>query len=253
MFALINLFKRIFQLKLMEKYQENFVRILAKSGALRFDRGLKLNDGRDTPYFLDIGKTLIGHWMKEIGDAYAIMIHEKIENDGLEVNTLYGPSYEGIPVSILTATSLENYGMDVSCVFDRKEEKMHGEKGIFVGDFPKNANIYIVDDVLTSAQTKINALEKIVSYAEKNGRDDISVTGVGIAFDREQVNPEGNNPFEEFRDKTGILIDSIVCAKEAIDFLNSSRYPLMINGKMEKMPLNIYHDFLDYMSQEGLK
>ena len=54
-------------------------------------------------------------------------------------------------------------GRDVGYLFDRKEEKKHGDGGSFVGKVPTNEDIIVfVDDVITSASTKITGMEKVL-------------------------------------------------------------------------------------------
>ena len=242
----------------MEDYQKKFVRLLADSGALFFEDGLKLKDERPTPYLVNIGNiSNNAYFARELGNAYARMIYNEIEK-GLEITTLFGPAYKGIPISTNTQRSLlDNYEINLGVVFDRKKEKTHGEgskeRNLFVGNFPKYAKIYIVDDVLTSAKTKLDILEKIVAYSEEHKREDISIVGLGVGLDRQQINLEERNSVEEFTEKTGIIIDSIIGAREAIDFLHVSRRPLMIDGKMQKMSPNIYKNFQEYMNKYGVK
>ena len=52
---------------------------------------------------------------------------------------------------------------DSGYIFDRKEEKKHGDGGSFVGKVPTNEDIIVfVDDVITSASTKITGMEKVL-------------------------------------------------------------------------------------------
>lgn len=240
------------------KYQEEFVMFLANSGALFFKEGLKLKDGRPTPYFLNTGKISHGSSTIRLAEAYAGMIDGQIR-DGLEINTLFGPAYKGIPLVTSIAMKLfrKNHDLDLPYVFDRKEEKTHGEgserASLFVGNFPENARVYLVDDVLTSAKTKLKALDKIRTYSESEGRTDIAVVGVGIAFDRQQNNLEGANAIRNFTERTGVPVSSIVGAREAMKFLFESEWPLMINNSRKPMPLEIYKSFQEYMEEYGSK
>ena len=166
----------------MESYQEDFACLLASSGALFFKEDLILKDGRPTPYFVNMGN-MNGDalHMQELGDAYANMVLEQMDR-GLKVNTLFGPAYKGISIANHTQRSLLRNGINLGVVHDRKEAKTHGEGSgggsSFVGEFREGSNIFLVDDVMTSARTKYEALEMINNYASEEGID-LSLVGVG--------------------------------------------------------------------------
>ncbi len=258
------------QLIFMEDCQRNFAKFAADSGMLSFEQGLFLKDGRPTPYFFNSGKAnKKASAMQELAGAYAAMINQRIE-DGLEVNTLFGPAYKGIPLVTATALALlQNHGIDLEFVSDRKEEKDHGERGAFLGEFPPDALVYMVDDVMTSGGTKYGSIDKIKSL----GRNDIRVVGLGIAFDREQVGPvydgaksedlpnrervilgaRGGNAIEDFVQETGIQVNSIVGVRAAIDFLFDSQHLLEIDKVMQPMDSGTYGDFQKYMGEYGTR
>ena len=119
-------------------------------------------------------------------------------------------------------------------VYDRKETKDHGEGGSFIGDFPENADVYLIDDVITSAQTKEDSLKKIMDYSNKDKRN-ICVVGCGIAFNRQQKNLAGEDAIESFTERTGVSVDSIVGARKSIKHLFELGYPLIINGARQRM------------------
>jgi len=51
----------------MEEYKKRLSLALAETGALFFDKGLVLKDGRPTPYFVNIGKFNTGRLLLELG------------------------------------------------------------------------------------------------------------------------------------------------------------------------------------------
>ena len=186
----------------MEDYPERFSEFLADSGALFFKDGLKLKDGRPTPYFVNLGNVINNASnLKRLSDAYASRIKKRIDK-GLRITTLFGPAYKGIPLAIGVSLSLLEQGVNLGVVYDRKETKDHGEGGAFIGDFPENADVYLIDDVITSAQTKEDSLKKIMDYSNKDKRN-ICVVGCGIAFNRQQKNLAGEDAIESFTQRTG--------------------------------------------------
>lgn len=51
----------------MEDYKKRLAKILAETGALFFDKGLVLKDGRPTPYFVNFGMFRTGRLSMELG------------------------------------------------------------------------------------------------------------------------------------------------------------------------------------------
>ena len=207
----------------MEKYQEEFANILATNNILFFDDGLQLKDGRPTPYFVNIGvfgeKASLSAIM---GKYYAAMIKEQMDK-GLKVDIIFGPSYKGSAIALATALAMyEQYDIDLGATYDRKEEKTHGEgsaaKNVLVGaKLFDNCNIFMVDDVASSAATKYEAIDKLQDVAKGEGIS-INIVGLGLAVDREQTtalygNPDdlstvklgvkGTNALKEFAEKQG--------------------------------------------------
>src|SRR3989339_838498 len=213
----------------MEEYQKKFAKFLANSGALFFADNLTLKDGRPTPYFVNIGnvaqKTSL---RKELAQAYASMIERNI-NEGMLIDIVFGPSYKA---------------------------------SLFVGaKFFDGCNIYMVDDVGTSMQTKKDGLDKIASESKILGINS-NVVGIGIAVDREQVGPvydqgkivlnaHGEDAIGNFVKDTRIPVNSIVGIKNTIDYLFKQNHPLIINGQKRIMDKTTYGNFLTYMKTYG--
>ncbi len=93
---------------------------------------------------------------------------------------IFGPPYKGISLSTAAAIAYtELYGQKVSTCYNRKEAKTHGEAGMFVGHNPqKGERIIVIDDVLTTGGTKVEAIELL----EKTFG--VSVSGVLVTVDR---------------------------------------------------------------------
>lgn len=131
---------------------------MVDSGVLTFGE-FTLKSGRKSPYFLNAGNYNKGSELTRLGGFYAdcLMDHQ------LEFDTVFGPAYKGIPLSVATAVSLSTrYNKDVYYSFDRKEEKDHGEGGVFVGKQPGDGDrIVIIDDVSTSGKALREVLPKL--------------------------------------------------------------------------------------------
>ncbi len=59
------------EVEAMQAYQERLAVLLAESGALFFQEGLRLKDGRPTPYFVNLGVFRTGRSAWELGRCFA--------------------------------------------------------------------------------------------------------------------------------------------------------------------------------------
>jgi len=260
----------------MEIFKEEFSKLLANSKALFFADGLFLKDGRSTPYFVNVGNFADSANLRwQFASAYASMIENQIKR-GLDVDVLFGPAYKGILLAgDTTLVLLNKYGRDLGCSFNRKEAKTHGEasgaKTMLVGsELRDGCNIYMIDDVGTSMDTKREALEVLANVADADGIT-LKVTGIGIAVDREQVGPvydtsktgsnkervilgeRGQDAIDDFVKETGIPVHSIVGIRDVVDLLFRQEYPLKINGEIRPMDNETHEKFLEYMETYGAR
>ena len=85
-----------------------------------------LKSGIKSKYFFDISKFFENSCIYELSKHYV----ELIQKNDLEFDCIFGPAYKGIPLA--TAVGIEYFNKTnkrVRLVFDRKEEKLHGEGG----------------------------------------------------------------------------------------------------------------------------
>lgn len=230
----------------MEDYKKRFASTLAETGAIFFGRDLVLKDGRPTPYFVNMAMFRTGRLSVAMGSFFAgMMISRGLVRD---TDIVLGPSYKGSAIALSTAIALwQEFGVDMTFEYDRKEPKTHGEgsvsKSVFVnGSLFDGCRIFVVDDVATSMGTKLDLLEKIESEARSRGMS-FKVVGIGIGMDREQTtaryDPEGRVLLGEkgedaigaFVSRTGIPVYSVAGIREVIDYLFREQIPVMIEGK----------------------
>ena len=251
----------------MESYKKRFAQTLAQTGALFFDKGLILKDGRPTPYFVNMAMFKTGRLSLEMGSFFAGMMMSR----GLTENTdiILGPSYKGSAIALATVISLwKEHGLDLPFDYDRKEAKTHGEatssKSVFVNRTLFDAcRIFVVDDVATSMGTKIELLEKI--EAEANARDMVfSVVGIGIGIDREQTTAvydregkvipgqKGENAIRDFVSKRGIPVYSVAGIREVMEYLFEEKLPVIIQGKKTPIDEETKAEFDGYLKIYGV-
>jgi len=251
----------------MENYKKRLALTLAETGAVFFDKGLILKDGRPTPYFVNMAMFKTGRLSLELGSFFADMMvsRDLIRNTDI----ILGPSYKGSSIAMATAISLwKDHGLDLAFDYDRKEAKTHGEatasKSVFVNQtFFDGCHIFVVDDVATSMGTKYDLLEKI--KGEARARDmQFHVVGIGIAIDREQttavydkagnviLGQKGENAIQDFVSKSGIPVYCVAGIREIIEYLYREKVPVMIQGRRIPIDEKTKAEFDEYIGIYGV-
>ena len=181
----------------MQPFLEKAIELNAlKFGDFTLKSGLKSN------YFFDISSFFRNDSLKILSDFYV----EKLINEKLDFNVIFGPAYKGIPLASAVGISYyEKTGKTIDLVFDRKEIKDHGEGGSLIGTL-KSKKVLIIDDVLTAGTAIKNSLKII----EKEKGD---LSAVMVALDREEKD-ENNNFYRDNLNKEGIKIFSIAKISE---------------------------------------
>ncbi len=204
-------------------YKQEFIRFMVENGVLRFGE-FTLKSGRKAPYFINTGNYKTGKQLAKLGEYYAACI----ENNGLEAETLIGPAYKGIPLSVTTAIALfNNYGKEVNYCFDRKEVKDHGEGGLFVGkQLVEGEKVIIIEDVMTSGKALREILPKIEAAAKVN------IVGMIISVDRnEKALDSDKSAVSQAKEEFGVEVYSVVTMNDIIEAIEEG----VIEGK-EHLP-----------------
>lgn len=194
-------------------YKESFIKFMIDSGVLKFGE-FTLKSGRIAPYFINCGNYKTGSQLAKLGEYYAECINEH----GLKPDTLFGPAYKGIPLSVAACSALYNkFGMDCNYCFDRKEVKDHGEGGMFVGKTLEDGEkVVIIEDVMTSGKALREVLPKLQGAAK------IDIEGMIITVDRAERGLEtSKTAVQEVHDEFGINVYSIVTINDIIEALEN--------------------------------
>ena len=175
---------------------QSFLEKAEELNALKFG-DFTLKSGIKSKYFFDISKFFDNSSLSILSKHYV----ELIIKNNLDFNCMFGPAYKGIPLT--AAVSLEYFnktGRQISLAFDRKEAKLHGEGGNFIGNL-EGKQVLIIDDVLTAG----TAIKGTVDYLKKNNA---TLVAALVAFDREEKNKSGNL-YKSLLTQDGINIYSI--------------------------------------------
>lgn len=216
---------------------KRFIAFLAKNKAIKFGE-FQLKSGRLSPYFINIGSLYYGESSYLLGQFFAKRI---LKQFGQDFDLVFGPAYKGIPLAVSTSIALsKKFRINKGWVFDRKEEKAYGDKGAYVGaPLVDGAKVVIVDDVFTTGGTKEDAIARLKATAH------VKIKGIVIAVDRQEKG-ESRNAIEEFTEKTGVNVYSIVTISEIFKHLR--KHPidgtLLVND-------DLYRRFSEYRKMYG--
>jgi orotate phosphoribosyltransferase len=157
-----------------------------------------LKSGRKSPYFFNTGSLCNAAQLKEMGELYAAKLSSETVFETADV--VFGSAYKGIPIAVSTAIALAATRPNIRSVSDRKEAKTHGDTSSFLGTLKKGDTVVIVDDVISTGGTKMEAITKL--------REAGAVPlGLIIAFDRAEP-AEGSKltAKENFEKETGLPV-----------------------------------------------
>lgn len=194
----------------MQDYKREFIKFLEGAGVLKFG-DFTAKSGRKIPYFINAGEIKTGEQILKLGSFYAKAYKEKL---GDKKAALFGPAYKGIPIAVSVACALTESGLDLPFFFNRKEEKDHGEGGVFVGYKPKSGDeIVIVEDVIT-AGTAIRESMEILSKI-----DGAKVVATFVMVDRKEKGLTEKSAMAEISEKFGFPVYSVVDVYDIIEYL----------------------------------
>ena len=192
------------------KLNESLIEMLIEKQVLKFG-SFKLNSGRISPYFFNLGAIDDGSSFYNIGLAYA----RRIYDEDLICDVLFGPAYKGIPIAVSTAIGLKEFGLNVSVAYNRKEAKDHGEGGRLIGA-ELDGKVILIDDVLTSGKAIRESAELILETGA-------SIEGVLIALDRKERAKSGKSAVEELEDELDVPVHSLASINDVIGYLQNQK------------------------------
>lgn len=165
--------------QMMTEKQRSFADALLKVGAVKFGAfRLKLHEAQPdaplSPIYVDL-RTLQS--FPDAQDAAALAMAELIERDDLRFTR-----YAGIPMAATPLTAVLSHLTRVPMITPR-EAKSHGAGGTINGVFTPGETVLAIDDVVSHAESKLEAIRVL----ESNG---LVVRDVAVLVDREQGGPE---------------------------------------------------------------
>lgn len=198
---------------MLKTYQVDFIHMAQQVSALRFGQ-FTLKSGRVSPYFFNAGCFNSGESLNMLAHCYA----EKIIEENIEFDVLFGPAYKGIPLVASIAIALhQKTGKAVPWAFNRKEAKTHGEGGNIVGSELKG-KILLVDDVITAGTAIRESIQLINTHPAQ-------LTNILVALDRQEIINNVDNPADKNKSaiqllsqNEGINTHAIISFADLIDY-----------------------------------
>ncbi|MDD5318005.1 MAG: orotate phosphoribosyltransferase [Candidatus ainarchaeum sp.] len=199
-------------------FDERLLEVLVAKDALKFG-DFTLKSGRKSTYFFNSGNLDSGRALYVLGMAFA----DAIVRGGLaeRFDVVMGPAYKGIPLAACAVQALyEKYGVEKRFVFDRKEAKLYGDMKdkLIVGNLRDGDRVLLVDDVITTGGTKLEAVEKIAGSGVS-----AKITHILVLFNRQEKDLQGNDPVKELEAK-GVSVASVLGAREAMAYLHNRAF-----------------------------
>lgn len=200
----------------------DFAQLLLDSGVLRFG-DFQLKSGKRSPYFLNFGELHTGSQFEALGKALAEVIVSSLDP---APEVVLGPPYKAISMGTVTVNALWNHHqMECGFMTFRKESKAHGEGGDFLGHHLRGGErIVMVDDVMTSGQTKIDAMELLRQTAEAQGLAPPVFQAVVVGVDRQEREGSGTAA-EAFTARTGVPVYSVATIRQLVQSLEGRLEP----------------------------
>ena len=194
----------------MHNYQSKFLDFVIDHNILKFGE-FRLKSGRVSPYFFNAGLFNTGKKLNFLAESYAAAIVQS----NLSFDVLFGPAYKGIPLVSATAIALSReHELEKPYVFNRKEEKQHGEKGLLVGS-NLEGRVLVIDDVITAG----TAIREVVEIIRNTNA---LISGVAVALDRQERGLSDLSAIQEIEDMLSISVISIISLEDIISYLESS-------------------------------
>lgn len=241
----------------LSAHQTRLIQLLHEAGALQFG-SFTLKSGRISPYFFNARLFNTGPLLSELSDFYA----KAIRKVAPKATLVFGPAYAGVPLCVATAMALSkarhegrsrtrSAGGAVGFLFNRKEEKTHGDRGLFVGRAPgRGDRIVLVDDVITDGGTKREAVAMLRSAFPGTPLD-----ALVIAFDRQEQDLHGGDALARFQDDTGIPVAALLTLDDLISTLartRGKRTPAALRG-LPRLTPDQQQALLDYRDRYGVR
>lgn len=117
---------------------------------------VKLSSGKESDFYIDCKQSILSSFGHRL--CGEVMLWYIVENK-LEVQAVAGVALGGCPL----ASAVSFYSSTLDALYVRKEAKNHGTKTLIEGNVPKGHKVVLLEDVVTSGQSSLTAVETLRS------------------------------------------------------------------------------------------
>jgi orotate phosphoribosyltransferase len=135
-----------------------------------FHGDFTLSSGAKSKYYIDCRLTTLdgqGAWL--IGQLMHDLVRREAESRNLRIDAIGGLTLGADPVALATGMvsfqAKDSAPLRTFCV--RKAPKAHGQTKLIEGNFKSSDTVVVVDDVITSGGSTINAINVVVKEGGK--------------------------------------------------------------------------------------
>lgn len=161
------------EIEVNKKTVSRIFELAQKTGALLYG-DFTLASGLKSPYYFD-GRMLTLHPEGALAVGKAFL--EELRN--VQIDAIGGLETGAIPIVASVALLSQQEGKPIPAFFVRKEAKRHGLKKAIEGHFDRGMKVAIVDDVITTGGSVVDAIRTVESQGGK-------VVKVMVLVDRRQ-------------------------------------------------------------------
>ncbi|MGC9516611.1 MAG: orotate phosphoribosyltransferase [Methanomicrobiales archaeon] len=130
--------------------KKDLIELLKKNEVIKFGN-FRLSSGKSSNYYVDMKKAITD---PEILSKIAEIICNQIDVD--KIDKIAGPALGAVPIA--TAVSLKS---KIPLLMIRKAQKGYGTSKLIEGDLKKNDSVVVVEDVTTTGNSLLKAVEAI--------------------------------------------------------------------------------------------
>ncbi|KEG08104.1 orotidine-5-phosphate decarboxylase/orotate phosphoribosyltransferase [Trypanosoma grayi] len=121
----------------------------------------------------------------------------------VKADRIVGLPYAALPIA--TAISLE---MNIPLIYPRREAKAYGTMAAIEGDYKKGDRVVIIDDLVTTGETKVEAIEKLKAAG-------LEIVSIVVLIDREMG-------AKKFLGKLGYEFEAVVTLSQLLPLWRQS-------------------------------